>query len=118
VVVLGTGWAAASLVKKLDLGLYDVTVVSPRNYFLFTPMLAGTTVGTVEHRSIVEPIRSLLMRTGAGDAEYIQAECTAIDPKANTITCKVRPLSHPPLSPARPPARLRPCVFTRVLRRV
>jgi hypothetical protein len=33
---------------------YNVTVVSPRNYFLFTPLLPGTTTGTVEYRSIIE----------------------------------------------------------------
>jgi len=87
VVVLGTGWAAASFVKKLDLSLYDVTVVSPRNYFLFTPMLAGSTVGTVEQRSIIEPIRSLLSRCNAADAQYLQAECTAVDSAASKITC-------------------------------
>jgi hypothetical protein len=41
VVVLGTGWGAASYLKTLDAEKYDVTVVSPRNFFLFTPMLAG-----------------------------------------------------------------------------
>ena len=35
-----SGWAAASLVSSLG-GHAEVTVISPRNYFLFTPMLAG-----------------------------------------------------------------------------
>jgi hypothetical protein len=39
VVVLGTGWGAVSFLKSIDTNLYDVTVISPRNYFLFTPML-------------------------------------------------------------------------------
>ena len=59
VVVLGTGWGAASFLKDIDTSMYDVTVVSPRNYFLFTPMLAGSSVGTVEYRSITEPIREV-----------------------------------------------------------
>jgi hypothetical protein len=59
IVVLGTGWGAASFLKDIDTSLYDVTVVSPRNYFLFTPMLAGASVGTVEYRSITEPIREV-----------------------------------------------------------
>ena len=59
VVVLGTGWGAASFVKDIDTDLYDVTVISPRNYFLFTPMLAGASVGTVDYRSITEPVREL-----------------------------------------------------------
>lgn len=39
VVLLGTGWGAVSFMKGIDTTLYDVTVISPRNYFLFTPML-------------------------------------------------------------------------------
>lgn len=37
VVVLGTGWGAAALVKTLDPAHYDITVVSPRNYFGMCP---------------------------------------------------------------------------------
>lgn len=59
VVVLGTGWGAASFLKGIDTNLYDVTIISPRNYFLFTPMLAGASVGTVEYRSITEPVREV-----------------------------------------------------------
>ena len=40
--------------------LYDVSVVSPRNYFLNTPLLPGVTVGTVEARALIEPTRRLL----------------------------------------------------------
>lgn len=42
VIVLGTGWGSHSLLKGIDTDLYDVTVISPRNFFLFTPMLVGT----------------------------------------------------------------------------
>lgn len=53
IVVLGTGWGAASFLKGIDTRIYDVTVISPRNYFLFTPMLAGASVGTVEYRYVL-----------------------------------------------------------------
>jgi len=59
IVVLGTGWGAASFLKDVDAEKYDVTVISPRNHFVFTPMLAGASVGTVEYRSITEPIREV-----------------------------------------------------------
>lgn len=59
VVVLGTGWGAAAFLKGINTGLYDVTVISPRNYFVFTPMLAGASVGTVDYRSITEPVREV-----------------------------------------------------------
>lgn len=62
VVVLGTGWAGTSFLKYLDASAYDVQVVSPRNYFAFTPLLPSVTCGTVEARSIVEPVRNIIKK--------------------------------------------------------
>lgn len=62
VVVLGTGWAGTSFLKDLDISSYDVQVVSPRNYFAFTPLLPSVTCGTVEARSIVEPVRNIFKK--------------------------------------------------------
>lgn len=62
VVVLGTGWAGTSFLKYLDATAYDVQVVSPRNYFAFTPLLPSVTCGTVEARSIVEPVRNIIKK--------------------------------------------------------
>ena len=56
VLVLGTGWAGTSFLKNLDCSQYEVKVISPRNYFAFTPLLPSVTCGTVEPRSIIEPI--------------------------------------------------------------
>ena len=64
VVVLGTGWAGTSFLKQLNDPLYEVQVISPRNYFAFTPLLPSVTVGTVEPRSIVEPIRNIVKKVG------------------------------------------------------
>ncbi|KAJ1675556.1 hypothetical protein EV182_001042 [Spiromyces aspiralis] len=61
-VVLGTGWGSVSVIKGLDKSTYDVCVVSPNNYFLFTPLLPSATVGTVELRSLLEPIRKITKR--------------------------------------------------------
>lgn len=61
-VVLGTGWGSVALLKHLHPGDYHVTVVSPSNYFLFTPMLPSATVGTLGLRSLVEPIRRVIRR--------------------------------------------------------
>jgi hypothetical protein len=58
-VILGSGWASAALLQDIDTNQFDVTVVSPRNYFLFTPMLASSSVGTVDIRSITRPIREV-----------------------------------------------------------
>lgn len=56
-VVVGSGFAAVSLLRKVPLDACEVTLVSPRNHFLFTPLLPGTAVGTTEYRSVVEPVR-------------------------------------------------------------
>ena len=37
--ILGSGWGATSLLTSLDSSNYNIVVVSPRNYFLFTPLL-------------------------------------------------------------------------------
>ena len=62
VVVLGTGWAGTSFLKDINVSSYDVQVISPRNYFAFTPLLPSVTCGTVEARSIVEPVRNIIKK--------------------------------------------------------
>ena len=64
VVVLGSGWSGYSFLSHFNNPNYDVQVVSPRNFFLFTPLLPSVTNGTVEARSIVEPIRGLMRKVG------------------------------------------------------
>lgn len=64
--------------KKLDTENYNVIVISPRNYFLFTPLLPSCTVGTIEHRSIMEPIRHFLRHKKAA-VKFYEAEATKID---------------------------------------
>lgn len=59
VINIGTGWGGFQLAKDLDKTKFDVTVISPVNYFLFTPLLPSTTVGTLEYRCIQESIRYL-----------------------------------------------------------
>ncbi|KAH7629013.1 hypothetical protein SMAC4_02271 [Sordaria macrospora] len=59
VVILGSGWAGYSFAKDLDPEKYERIVVSPRSYFVFTPLLASTAVGTLEFRTVLEPIRRL-----------------------------------------------------------
>jgi NADH:ubiquinone reductase (non-electrogenic) len=75
IVVLGSGWGATSLLKTLDTTDYNVVstyrrdrgghtlirlnndlqvVVSPKNYFLFTPLLPSVAVGTLSPRSILQ----------------------------------------------------------------
>ncbi|XP_020215449.1 external alternative NAD(P)H-ubiquinone oxidoreductase B3, mitochondrial [Cajanus cajan] len=87
VVVLGTGWAGTSFLKNIKSNSYDIHVVSPRNYFAFTPLLPSVTCGTVEARSIVEPIRSITRRSGV-NIHFSEAECYKIDHKNNKVFCR------------------------------
>ena len=75
-VILGTGWGSVALLKSLNPGDYHVTVVSPVNYFLFTPMLPSATVGTLGLRSLVEPVR-LVVRHVRG--HFLRAEAVDVD---------------------------------------
>lgn len=81
-VVLGTGWGTVALLKSLNAGDYHVTVVSPTNYFLFTPMLPSATVGTLSFRSLVEPVRRNIGRV---HGNYLQAEAVDVDFSAKLV---------------------------------
>jgi NADH dehydrogenase/NADH:ubiquinone reductase (non-electrogenic) len=83
VVVLGGGWAgfqiALNATNKLPL-----TVISPNNHFVFTPLLASTAVGTLEFRCIQEPIRTVLGPQG----QFVQAKARSLDPVNKRIICE------------------------------
>lgn len=84
VVVLGSGWAAMSFVKAWDPALadkYELILVSPRNYFVYTPLLPAMCAGTVEERSIVEPVRAVM----GGKGKFFEAKCTEILPEERSI---------------------------------
>lgn len=85
--MLGTGWGSVSLLKKLDTENYNVVVISPRNYFLFTPLLPSCTTGTIEHRSIMEPIRNVLRHKKAS-VKFYEAEATKIDYEKRIVYAK------------------------------
>ena len=82
-IVLGGGFAALQVVKRVSLALYDVTIVSPRDHFLFTPLLASSTVGTVELRSITEPLLGFRK-----NVNFMCAEATGIDSATKTVRIK------------------------------
>lgn len=84
VVVLGSGWGAMSFIKAWDASLadkYELILLSPRNYFVYTPLLPAMCAGTVEERSIVEPIRAVL----GGKGKFFEAKCTEIMPDERSI---------------------------------
>jgi len=83
VVILGTGWSAHALSKIIDTDMFNIVCISPRPYFVFTPMLAASALGTVEHRSIIEPTRS-----SNPLIQYIQGTVIDINPNEKEVFVK------------------------------
>ena len=81
-VILGTGWGSVALLKQLYADEYHVTVISPSNHFLFTPMLPSATVGTLELRSLVEPVRRIISRV---HGHFLKAVAEDVDFSAKLV---------------------------------
>lgn len=100
VVILGSGWGAISFLKHIDTKKYNVCIVSPRSYFLFTPLLPSAPVGTVDEKSIVEPVVNFALKK-KGNVAYFEAEATSINPDRNTVTISsLQRVTHMPGSVA------------------
>ncbi|XXG96731.1 hypothetical protein Hte_003022 [Hypoxylon texense] len=85
VVILGSGWAGYGFARSLDPNKFERILISPRSYFVFTPLLAGTAVGTLEFRAVLEPVRRLgLDRFYQGWADDIDFARKTIRVEANT----------------------------------
>ncbi len=82
-VVLGSGFAAFRLLRDIDTRKFDVVGISPRNHFLFTPLLPSTTVGTVEFRSIIESVRQACPKV-----RFFSAEALGVDSSAKKLSCR------------------------------
>lgn len=102
--ILGSGWAGYGFARTLDPAKYERVVISPRSYFVFTPLLASTSVGTLEFRTILEPVRRLPGKIGfyqgwADDIDFdrkiIRVEANAADDAASKT---VVPAPFPPPS--------------------
>jgi NADH:ubiquinone reductase (non-electrogenic) len=81
-VILGTGFGAFTLLKSLDYKKFNITVISPRDHFLFTPLLPGSAVGSVELRSIIEPIKVV-----NNNIKFVQAYATTLDAENKKLVC-------------------------------
>lgn len=82
-VVLGCGFGGYSLLSRIGSERFDATLITPRNYFLFYPLLASATVGTVEFRSILEPAQQRLR-----GIRVLEAEATAVDFERRSVACR------------------------------
>jgi NADH:ubiquinone reductase (non-electrogenic) len=80
--VLGCGFAGFSMLHQLKKNAWDVTLVTPRNYFLFTPLLPSAVAGSVEFRSILEPARRRLR-----GVRVIEAFAESVEWESHRISC-------------------------------
>jgi NADH:ubiquinone reductase (H+-translocating) len=83
VVILGAGFAGCYVARELArTGVAaDTTLIDPRNYMLYTPLLPEAASGTVEPRHVVVPVR--MMCRGA---RLLLGRATAIDWEARCVT--------------------------------
>ncbi|MCO5611923.1 hypothetical protein L7F22_066182 [Adiantum nelumboides] len=87
VVVLGTGWAGSRLMKDLNPRLCDIVCISPRNHMVFTPLLASTCVGTLEFRSVAEPVVRIQQALSQSPNSYFfLSRCVSIDPVKHEVS--------------------------------
>lgn len=80
--VLGCGFAGFSLLYRLNRRAWDATLLTPRNYFLFTPLLPSAVAGTVEFRSILEPARRRLR-----GVRVIEGSAESVDWQSRQVSC-------------------------------
>jgi NADH dehydrogenase FAD-containing subunit len=69
------------LSRQLDTSKYRPLVISPRSYFVFTPLLNDCAVGTLEFRNVLESVRKKNSRI-----EYLQAWADDVDFAEKTVT--------------------------------
>ncbi len=85
VVIVGGGFGGVAVAQRLEaLALdgsgIDVTLVSDRNFLLFTPMLAEVAGSSVEQQHISAPLRAACPRT-----RFVRGRATDIDVEARLV---------------------------------
>lgn len=86
VVVLGSGFAATSLAKRLERRLpadWQLVIISEQNYLTFNPMLAEIVSGAVMPAHVIASIRQMLRKT-----RFINGQVTAVDTTKRLLTYK------------------------------
>lgn len=83
VIILGSGWGGYTFSRKVSPESYSPVIISPRSYFVFTPLLTDTASGSLDFSSIVEPVRD-----PKSNVDFIQAAAHSIDLQKKTILCE------------------------------
>lgn len=94
IVVVGAGFGGLYTVLKLKKILGEavmVTIVSDRNYFLFTPLLHEVATGSIGHHQVVESLREFIYRT---KYNFLVTKVTKINLEQKIIYTKERRISY------------------------
>ncbi|KAL2840424.1 pyridine nucleotide-disulfide oxidoreductase-domain-containing protein [Aspergillus pseudoustus] len=83
IVILGSGWGGYTLSRKLSPKRFSPLVISPRSYFVFTPLLTSTAGGDLDFSHIVEPVRDPKIKI-----DFIQAAAHVLDLERKTVLCE------------------------------
>lgn len=84
-VILGSGWGGFRLLRDIDPSKYSTMLVSPRNHFLFTPLLASSAAGGSEITSICQPVRPLARKK---HARFYEARAIGLDKDKKVVQCE------------------------------
>ncbi|KAM0798657.1 pyridine nucleotide-disulfide oxidoreductase-domain-containing protein [Usnea florida] len=103
IIILGSGWAGYILSQRLS-AKYQTLVISPRSYFVFTPLLTSTATGTLEFRTALEPVRSKrkpnveFVQGWADDVDFgrkmLTVEESVVDPQHGKAVVEDRRQDH------------------------
>jgi NADH:ubiquinone reductase (non-electrogenic) len=87
-VILGTGWGGARLARDIDPQKWDITIISPRNHMVFTPLLASSCVGTLEARAVCVPVIDIQPALRQPQNFYYAAEALAVHPEDRLVEAR------------------------------
>jgi NADH:ubiquinone reductase (non-electrogenic) len=82
IIIIGSGWAGATLSGALNDTKYSITIISPETTTPYTPLLASAACGLYDFSLVETPIR----RTGK-NIKFLKAVVEGINFKAKTLQC-------------------------------
>lgn len=95
IIIIGGGfggiYVAGGLKKMANREMAEITLISPQNYFLFTPLLHEVATGGLSPTSVAEPIREIFRKD---KIKFIQAEAGLIDTDRQIVSIEGDSLSY------------------------
>jgi hypothetical protein len=82
VIIVGSGWAGATLSTSLDENKYSITLISPETTTPYTPLLASAACGHYDFNIVETPVRHT-----SKHFKFIKARVGDIDFKSKTVKC-------------------------------